>query len=277
MDETTAPAISGATRLFAVIGDPVAQVKAPALLNPLFARLGRDAVLFPVHAEPRNFAQVITGLQRTSNVDGLLITVPHKIRACAFADELGRGAAVSGSANAMRREEDGRWRADNFDGQGFVAGLGARGHAPGGKVVRLWGAGGAGRAIAAAVLEAEAAHLLVHDPDRAKREELRGRLEEHWPGRVTAVDSADGTLDCDIAVNATPLGMRPSDPLPFDPKPLGEGTLVADIVMEPRDTPLLRTASAHGLPTLRGHHMLDQQLGLYETFFGLRNQASAEH
>lgn len=276
MDETATPAISGTTRLFAVVGDPVAQVKAPSLLNPLFARLGLDAVLFPVHAEPRHFAHVITGLQRTTNVDGLLITVPHKIRACAFADELGHSAALSGSANAMRRDEDGRWRAENFDGRGFVAGLSARGHAPKGKVVRLSGAGGAGRAIAAAVLEAEAAQLLVHDPDRAKREVLRGRLEEHWPGRVTVLDSADGAPGCDIAVNATPLGMRPADPLPFDPKSLGEGTLVADIVMEPRDTPLLLAASARGLPTHRGHHMLDHQLSLYRTFFGLRRETSAE-
>ncbi|MGJ3560786.1 hypothetical protein ACR6C2_29775 [Streptomyces sp. INA 01156] len=116
----------------------------------------------------------------------------------------------------------------------------------------------------------------MHDPDRAKREVLRGRLEEHWPGRVTVLDSADGAPDCDIAVNATPLGMRPADPLPFDPKSLGEGTLVADIVMEPRDTPLLLAASARGLPTHRGHHMLDHQLSLYRTFFGLRRETSAE-
>lgn len=270
MDETTAPSISGTTRLFAVIGDPVAQVKAPALLNPLFARLSLDAVLFPVHAEPQHFAQVITGLQRTTNVDGLLITVPHKISACAFADELGHAAALTGSANAMRRDGKGRWLAENFDGQGFVAGLSHHGHAPKGKVVRLVGAGGAGRAIAAAVLQAEAAHLLVHDPDREGREALRGRLEEHWPGRITVLGPAEGALDCDIAVNATPLGMRPGDPLPFDPGSLGGSTVVADIIMEPRDTPLLLAASALGLPILRGHHMLDHQLSLYRTFFGLR-------
>jgi shikimate dehydrogenase len=275
VNETTAPVITGATRLFAVIGDPVAQVKAPALLNPLFARLGLDAVLFPVHAEPRNFAHVITGLQRTTNVDGLLITVPHKISACEFADELGHGAALSGSANAMRRDGDGRWRAENFDGLGFVAGLSARGHSPEGKVVRLLGAGGAGRAIAAAVLAAGAAHLLVHDPDRAKREVLRERLGRHWPERVTALAPDSAPPDCDIIVNATPLGMRPTDPLPFDPRSLADATLVADIIMEPRDTPLLRAATALGLPTLRGHHMLDHQLHLYRTFFGIGTERGA--
>ncbi|KIF79576.1 shikimate dehydrogenase [Streptomyces sp. 150FB] len=261
--------MSGRTRLFAVIGDPVAQVRAPALLNPLFARLGVDAVLVPVHATPEHFPQVITGWLRTANVDGLLITVPHKIRACEFADELGRGAALSGSTNAMRRDPDGRWRAENFDGEGFVAGLRASGHPPAGKRVCLLGAGGAGRAIAAAVLEAGAARLTVYDPEPAKRDALRARLERHWPGRSAVLDITDGSLDCDIAVNATPLGMRPGDPLPFAPEALAPGTLVADIIMKPKETPLLAAAAALRLPTLHGHHMLDHQLDLYQAFFGL--------
>jgi shikimate dehydrogenase len=268
-DGTASHRISGRTRLFAVIGDPVAQVRAPALLNPLFARLGVDAVLVPVHATPEHFPQVITGLLHTANVDGLLITVPHKIRACEFADELGRGAALSGSTNAMRRDPDGRWRAENFDGQGFVAGLRASGHPPAGKRVCLMGAGGAGRAIATAILEAGAARLTVYDPDPAKRDALRARLERHWPGRSTVLDITDGSLDCDIAVNATPLGMRPEDPLPFAPEALAPGTLVADIIMKPKETPLLGAAAALRLPTLQGHHMLDHQLGLYQAFFGL--------
>lgn len=239
-DETTSRIISGRTRLFAVIGDPVEQVRAPSLLNALFTRLGLDAVLVPVHATPEHFPHVITGLQRTTNVDGLLITVPHKIRACEFADELGRGAALSGSANAMRRDGNGRWQAENFDGEGFVAGLRASGHPPTGKLVCLMGAGGAGRAIAAAILGAEAAHLTVYDPDQAKCDALRTRLEQYWPGRFTVLDSVGGSLDCDIAVNATPLGMRSMDPLPFAPQALGPGTLVADIVMEPKDTPYSR-------------------------------------
>lgn len=273
-DGTASHLISGRTRLFAVIGDPVAQVRAPALLNPLFARLGVDAVLVPVHATPEHFPRVIRGLQAMANVDGLLITVPHKISACEFADELGRGAALSGSTNAMRREADGRWRAENFDGRGFVAGLRASGRPPSGRRVCLMGAGGAGRAVAAAILEAGAARLTVYDPDRAKCDALRARLERHWPGRSAVLDVTDGSLDCDIrdcdiAVNATPLGMRPEDPLPFDPKALAPGTLVADIIMKPKETPLLGAAAALRLPTLHGHHMLDHQLPFYQAFFGL--------
>ncbi|WP_370786331.1 shikimate dehydrogenase family protein, partial [Actinomadura fibrosa] len=120
--------ITGTTRLLAVLGDPVEQVRAPSLVNPLLERLGRDAVLVPMRVRPPDLAEAVRGLRRIGNLDGLLVTVPHKIEICRYADELAPAAAVAGSANALRREPDGRWRADNFDGVGFVRGLRAAGH-----------------------------------------------------------------------------------------------------------------------------------------------------
>ncbi|WP_369267135.1 shikimate dehydrogenase family protein, partial [Streptomyces harbinensis] len=112
------PAISGTTRLFAVLGDPVAQVRAPALLNGLFARTGRDAVLVPVQARAADLPAVARGLMRAGNLDGLLVTVPHKAAMLALADEVSPAAALSGTTNALRRTAHGRWHADNFDGAG---------------------------------------------------------------------------------------------------------------------------------------------------------------
>lgn len=260
--------ITGTTRLFAVLGDPVAQVQAPAMLNPLFVRLGVDAVLVPVHATPERLAEVVRGLQAIGNLDGLLITVPHKIEARALADELSPSVEISGSTNAMRREPDGRWYAENFDGTGFVEGLKAEGRSPHGKRVSLVGAGGAGGAIAAAVLQAGAGHLSVCDHDGRKLDALVSRLAQRWPGRVTG--AATPELEAvDIAVNATALGLRADDPLPFDPAALPPGTVVADVIMKPRETPLLRAAAALGHPPHHGSHMLTHQLGLYREFFRL--------
>ncbi|RKN65814.1 shikimate dehydrogenase [Streptomyces klenkii] len=257
------PEISGTTRLFAVIGDPVAQVRAPGLLNPLFRRLGTDAVLVPVHVRPEGLAEVLQGLRRTVNLDGLLITVPHKAACLRFADDVSPTAALSASTNAMRKDADGRWLAENFDGEGFVRGLRAAGYDPRGARVAQAGAGGAGSAIAVALLAA-GADVAVWDRDPARADGLAARLAARWPGRITATK---GLVAADITVNATPMGLRPDDSLPFDPAGLARGTVVADIIMKPRRTALLRAAEESGLPVHYGEPMLTEQLPLYREFF----------
>ncbi|MPY33710.1 shikimate dehydrogenase [Streptomyces adustus] len=261
--------ITGRTRLFAVLGDPVGQVRAPELLNPVFAELGLDAALVPVHAPAAHLGEVVRGLQRAGNVDGLLVTVPHKAAVLAFADVLSPAVRLAGAANVLRRGQDGRWYAENFDGAGFVAGLLHAGRAPAGRSVTLVGAGGAGSAIAAALVLAGVARLDIVDLDPARVRALVDRLSAHAPG-VVRHSPLESARDADIVVNATPLGLREDDPLPFDPARLGPNTLVADIIMTPPETRLLRTAAALGLPVHPGAPMLLRQLDLYREFFGLR-------
>ncbi|MCJ1678346.1 shikimate dehydrogenase [Streptomyces sp. APSN-46.1] len=260
--------ITGKTRLFAVLGDPVAQVRAPEMLNPVFSALGIDAVLVPVQAPVGSLGEVVRGLQRSGNVDGLFITVPHKDAVRRFADVCSPAVELAGSANVMRRGHDGRWYAENFDGAGFVSGLVASGYSPAARRVVLVGAGGAGSAIAAALMTAGVARLDVCDLDAGRVKAVVDRLRRHWPDRIGGGPTADlGAAD--IVVNATPLGLRPGDPLPFGPQELTPGTLVADIIMTPRETELLRVAAGLGLPVHHGHHMLEHQLHLYRGFFGL--------
>lgn len=265
---TGIPHISGTTRLYAVLGDPVTQVRSPALMNPLFARLGIDAVLVPVHAKPEHLDRVVGGLRCAGNVDGIFVTVPHKVAVVGLADRCSPMVEVTGSANALRREADGRWYAENFDGSGFVTGLRDAGHDPKGSRVALVGAGGAGSAIAAALLAAGADRLSVCDPDTTRLGGLRARLDAHWPGR-TVTSTAPHLDGADIVVNATPLGLKPDDPLPLRPELLPKGSVVADIIMAPRETRLLQEASARGHNVHYGLHMLDGQLDSYRDFFGL--------
>ncbi|MER6344740.1 shikimate dehydrogenase family protein [Streptomyces sp. NPDC001595] len=271
---THVPVISGNTRLFAVLGDPVQQVRAPEMLNPVFAELGLDAVLVPVHAPVAHLREVVRGLQRAANVDGLLVTVPHKAAVRDLADVLSPAVELAGGANALRRGADGRWYAENFDGAGFVAGLTAAGHTPAGKRVTLLGAGGAGGAIAAALTTAGVASLDVVDLDTHRVRAVLDRLTPYAGNRVRAGGPA-AVRASDLIVNATPLGLRDTDPLPFDPTEAAPGTVVADIIMTPRDTRLLRTAAARGLPVHHGEHMLSHQLRLYREFFDLEGAAGA--
>ncbi|MGW4294203.1 shikimate dehydrogenase family protein [Micromonospora chersina] len=260
--------ITGATRLYALLGDPIAQVRAPGLLNPVLARRGSDAVLVPVHVPAAGLRPVVAGLRQVANLHGLLVTVPHKAALLALADRATDRARLAGSVNALRREPDGTWSADTFDGDGFVRGLLAAGHDPHGRRVCLVGAGGAGSAIAVALLDAGVAglHLADTDPDRLAA--LGGRLSAAYPGRVEA-GTRPRLADADLAVNATPLGLRPDDPPPFAVADLPAHAVVADIIMSPAETPLLRAARERGLPAHPGEPMLAHQIDAYLDFFGL--------
>src|SRR5215831_11092048 len=117
------PLITGRTRLYAIIGDPIEQVKSPEVLNPLMAAAGKAGILIPVQIAPAKLAEAIRGLKALGNLDGIVITVPHKVRMMELADEVLATGRRVGAINAMRRDPDGRWVGDNFDGKGFVAGL----------------------------------------------------------------------------------------------------------------------------------------------------------
>jgi shikimate dehydrogenase len=254
------PCPNGATRLFAVIGHPVAQVQAPALIDRMI-----DAVLVPVEAAPTDFAVMIEGLKRIANLDGILVTVPHKFAACDHANHLGDAAKIAASANALRREADGTWTADNFDGIGFVRGLVGAGHDPKGKIVSLVGSGGAGTSIAPALLTHEARLLVLSDVSEHRARQLAARLETNWPGQVRV--AAAPSVESNILINATPVGLREEDPLPFALEGVRPDAVVADIIMKPAETRLLKAASARGLRVHPGIHMLSQQIELYRQFF----------
>lgn len=260
---------TGSTRLYAVLGHPVDQVLAPSLMNPLFAERHIDAVMVPVEVEPFRLGSVIKGLKAIGNLDGLLITVPHKFAVLEHTDRLGEAAALAGSANALRREHDGSWSADNFDGAGFVAGLRKAGHALDGATACLVGAGGAGVSIAAALMLAGIGRLLINDVARDRLDHLVSRLATRWPGKVSSTPQA-ATAGLDFIINATPLGLKPNDPLPFEVENLSDRTVVADIIMKPAKTKLLDRAERRGLRIHPGIHMLTEQIELYRSFFRLQ-------
>ncbi|SCL14204.1 shikimate dehydrogenase [Micromonospora nigra] len=268
MTAAPTPVIGGATRVYVLLGDPIAQVRAPGLLNPVLARRGTDAVLVPMHVAPGDVAPVVDGLRRVVNVHGILVTVPHKATALTLADRVTARARLAGSVNALRREPDGSWSADTFDGVGFVRGLVAGGHRPHGLRTCVVGAGGAGSAIAVALLDAGVAGLCLVDTDAGRLDTLRRRLSDAYPGRVDAA-TRPRLADVDLVVNATPLGLRPDDPLPFPVADLPAHAVVAEIIMSPAETPLLRAARQRQLAGHPGEPMLAQQIDSYLEFFGL--------
>lgn len=257
--------LDGETRLIPILGDPIAQVKSPALLTESLAARGLNAIVPPCHASPADFAAVVAALKRLGNVDGLIITVPHKFAARDAADRLSDQAAFIGSVNVLRREADGRWFGDNCDGQGYLAGIRAAGGQLAGKSVLLVGAGGAGSAIAYEFLREGAARIAVHDADPGRRDDLIARLNGGFPGRASAGGpDPDGF---DIVANATPMGMRADDPLPIRADRLVPGQFVADCVTRPEITPLLAQARGIGCRTMTGIGMFNGVAARMTAFF----------
>lgn len=260
--------VSGRTRLFPVIGHPAAQVRAPAVFNALFAQAGIDAVSFGLDLPPEQVAATCIGLLASPNVGGLLVTVPYKKTLHAIAQRHGRDAQLVGALNALRRHADGAIVGELFDGTGFVAGLRAAGHEARGRDVLLLGAGGAGSAIAASLAQAGVARLAIFDPRQESVRALIADLQPHFPQVRFEPQARADASGFPIVINASPLGLKPADPLPMDPAQIATGTLVCDIIMEPADTALLRAARQRGLPTHAGRAMLDHQLPAYLDFFG---------
>ena len=260
--------ITGTTRLYAIIGDPVAHVRTPMAFNAYFAEHGIDAVCLPFHIGRDALADGWRGLRALANLDGFIVTAPHKAGAARLCDRLVADGEHVGVANTIRREADGSFTGTLLDGRGFVAGLAARGYPVANRRVFLAGAGGAGNALAFALAASGAAAITIHNRTQARAEDLIARVGSAYPACTVRLGTADASGH-DIAVNATSLGLEPGDGLSFELASVDPGALVAEVVMMPQVTALLRQAEARGHPVHSGTHMLDGQLGEMMTFLGL--------
>ena len=245
--------LDGATRLIGILGDPIAQVKSPITVTRIMQDKGLNAVCVPLHVSAAQFDACVRGIGDVQNLDGLIATVPHKFslrRLCASATER---SAFLGVANIARRNPDGSWHGDMVDGLGFVAAARMVGCEPQGQRALMAGAGGAGTAIAYALLDAGVSELAVHDMDAMRRDVLVAQLAGRFAGRVRA--GSDDPHGFEVIVNATPMGMRPGDPLPFDASRLMANMFVGDVITVPEVPPLLEAARAAGCLTQTGSAM----------------------
>jgi shikimate dehydrogenase len=155
----------------------------------------------------------------------------------------------------VRRGEGGRWFDHMCDGDGYVAGLRRLGCEARGRRALLVGAGGAGSAIAHALVDAGVARLALHDADTARREALAAK-----PRTYGAIQPEVGSTDprgFDLVINATPMGMREGNPLPVQADLLEPGTFAGCVVTKPAVPPWIEAARARGLATMTGAGMFE--------------------
>ncbi len=259
--------ISGKTTLIAHIGYPTEAFKAPLIYNPWFDQRGIDAVVVPMGVKAEDYPVVMKSLFKLTNIRGALITMPHKVTTVELLDEVTTTVKIAGACNAILKRVDGTLVGDMFDGTGFTRGLRRKGFVFDDAKCLVVGTGGVGSAIAASLAADGVALIALCDTDPAPAEGLAARLRNHYPRLDVHVRGSD-PAGYDLVVNATPLGMKAGDPLPFDVTRLAPTTFVGEVVMKEEITPLLKAAQDRGCLFVVGTDMLFEMIPAYLEFFG---------
>lgn len=270
--------VGGKTKVAGVMGWPVEHSLSPRLHGFWLAEHGIDGVLVPLPVRPENFADALRALPKLGFV-GASVTLPHKEAALKLADEVDAQARRIGAVNTLIVQPDGRVLGRNTDAFGFMESLreGApRWRADAGAAVVL-GAGGAARAVVAALLEAGVSEIRVVNRTVERARELAQDMTQAMApvtkGAVIArpwAERAEALAGAALLVNTTSLGMQGQPPLDLDLAPLLTAATVADIVYAPLETPLLKAARARGLAGVDGLGMLlHQGRPAFAAWFGI--------
>ncbi|MDA8098602.1 MAG: shikimate dehydrogenase [Nitrospiraceae bacterium] len=250
--------ISGKTSLYGIFGHPVEHTFSPGMHNAAFASLNMDARYVAFSVKPELLAQAVKAIVPLG-LRGLNVTVPHKERVIAHLDELADDARMIGAVNTIEVRQ-GKLIGHNTDGRGFLRSLrDEAGVRPQGKTFLLVGAGGAARAVAFTLALNGASAILLHDMDAKKARKLARDVETKTGARSSAIDAGDlglAAAGANCIINATPLGLRPTDPMPFDAGMIKRSHLIGDLVYNPPLTGLLKAARARGARILPGIGML---------------------
>ncbi len=256
--------LSGATRLYPIIGDPVRYAESPARLTSNFEHRGHNGLCIPMQVSEGHLDAVMTGLTAIPNVDGLLVTMPHKTTAFAYCTTSSERAGMLAVISVMRRNPDGTWHGDMLDGLAFVKAQTDHGaHVQGARAL-LIGAGGAGSAIALALVEAGVRELVIHDASQLRAAALAELLAGLGDTRVTT--GPPDPAGCDLVFSATPMGMEAGDPLPIDTALLTPSMFVGDVIAGHGVTPFIKAAQDAGCKVASGVHMVEAEQDLMADF-----------
>lgn len=242
--------LSGRTKITGLFGYPVEHTLSPAMHNAAFEALGLDYtyVAFPVH--PDYLKDAVRAI-KALNLRGVNVTIPHKEKVIPLLDDIDEEASFIGAVNTIVNS-DGRLKGYNTDGRGFMQSLSEHGISVERKDIIIIGAGGASRAISYYLCQ-KTEELFLYDVDKEKAKRLAEDLKKVC-NNASALEDIGNTDRFHILINATPLGLKKEDPLPFNTAPLGPDQIVCDLIY--KETKLLEEASKKGCVTLSGLGML---------------------
>jgi shikimate dehydrogenase len=242
--------VSGKTKIVGIFGNPIEHTLSPLMHNSAFKTLGLDICYIAFRVLPEDLPRAVKAISGL-NLLGVNITVPHKENVIPLLDEVDKEAAFIGAVNTVVNS-DGKLKGYNTDGRGFMSSLSENRISTGGKVILVIGAGGASRAISYYLSE-KASKLYLYDINTQKAGKLTSDLQK-IRGNVFHAENIDVIDKPHILINATPLGLKPGDPLPLDPDLITSDTTVCDLVY--KKTRLLQEAANRGAKTIDGSGML---------------------
>lgn len=248
------PPMSGASRLAAVIGDPVRHSLSPTLLNAAFAEAGLDWHFMALEVAEGRSDEALDSV-RALGLAGLSVTMPHKAAVAAAVDHRTEQAELLDAVNCVVAE-GGRLVGHNTDGDGFLDGLRHdTGFDPAGRSTVVIGAGGAARAVVLALARAGAAEVAVVNRTASRAEVAAGLAGP--VGRVVLSDELSDTVAAaDLVVNATSVGMTDDGALPVDPESVAVGAIAVDLIYHPPETAWLAALRGRGIEAHNGLSML---------------------
>jgi len=257
--------------LAAVIGSPIAHSRSPSLHGYWLKRYGLKGFYIPMDVAQADLETVLRTMPKMGFV-GANVTIPHKEAILNIADVITDRAALIGAANTLIFRKDGKIQADNTDGAGFIANLrqNAPHWAPSAGPAAVFGAGGAARAVIAALIEVGVPEIRLANRTRARAEALRSDFgaKVHVHEWVQADAMIDGAA---TVVNTTSLGMTGKPDLVLPLGSLSAQAVVTDLVYTPLKTQFLIEAEERGATVVDGLGMLLHQAAPgFERWFGHR-------
>jgi shikimate dehydrogenase len=255
-------AVSGKTRVYGVIGDPIEHSLSPAIHNAAFAALELESFFLAFRVKPAEIGNAVNGM-RALGIHGLNVTMPHKTTVIPHLDEVDKTARFLNAVNTIHNKNGKLW-GFNTDGVGALKALRENGVDPKGKKVLLLGAGGASRAIAYTIAH-EADELVILNRTVKPARELARQLRQLLPKKISAEALSpeaieDNLMDSEVLINATSIGMKPNvNETPVNPKWLRTNLAVMDIVYNPLETKLAKIAKEAGAKVVSGVEMLIYQ------------------
>ena len=255
----------------AVIGHPVNHSRSPRMHNFWLAHFGLEGYYIPLDIDPKKFERSIRNLPELGLV-GANITIPYKEKVLKIADKISDRAALVGAANTLTFLPNGGIYADNTDGYGFLQNIKSKYKDWSARegISVVFGAGGASRAILAALIEDGASDIILANRTRSRADQLRS----DFGAKIKVVEwmkIQNYLSEASTVINTTSLGMVGKTDLPIPLNALKKNTLVTDIVYTPIKTHLLATAAKMGCRTVDGLGMLiHQAIPGFERWFGIK-------
>ncbi len=258
--------ITGKTKVIGIFGDPVEHSLSPLIHNEAFQYLGLDYCYVPFHVKKEKLKEAVDGI-RALNIKGVNVTVPHKEEVIQYLEELSEEAKNIGAVNTILNKE-GILKGFNTDAKGFIYSLKEAEVSINNKNVLIIGAGGAARALIYGILN-EGGTVFIYNRTIEKAKALEERFKNL--GSINVLDKIEKNIveKMQIIVNATSLGLRKNDPLPFPPELLNASQIYCDIVYT--ETMMMKKAEGIGCTVLGGIGMLLwQAIFAFEIWTGIQ-------